>query len=209
MWLACRQNDDGSLTRESNARYVQWSDGSESIMLGDEVLTMDRKQQPRANTYVHVVRYDAIQVRCWVRQMVRQGGAYPANTPHITRLDSTGKGPPFFLLLCHSRALRCEAGCQSNYCTSRVHCVSRVSTVLKLLFIPSTHRWRQLGLCRWRWSVMQGLAHIKQNVHLKPAGLYSKLHKRLKMTVHRATQKSDKVCWAVPNCMWLHWALRI
>jgi hypothetical protein len=42
---------------------VQWSDGSESIMLGDEVLTMDRKQQPRANTYVHVVRYDAIQVR--------------------------------------------------------------------------------------------------------------------------------------------------
>jgi hypothetical protein len=32
-------------------------------MLGDEVLTMDRKQQPRANTYVHVVRYDAIQVR--------------------------------------------------------------------------------------------------------------------------------------------------
>jgi hypothetical protein len=51
------------MSRESNARYVQWSDGSESIMLGDELLLMDRKQQPRANTYVHVVRYDAIQVR--------------------------------------------------------------------------------------------------------------------------------------------------
>lgn len=61
--MPCRQNEDGSLSRESNARYVQWSDGSESIMLGDELLMMDRKQQPRANTYVHVVRYDAIQVR--------------------------------------------------------------------------------------------------------------------------------------------------
>lgn len=64
--MPCRQNDDGTLTRESNARYVQWSDGTESIMLGDEVLTLDRQKQPRANTYVHVVRYDAIQVGAWV-----------------------------------------------------------------------------------------------------------------------------------------------
>ena len=39
----------------------------------------------------------------------------------------------------------------------------------------------------------QGLAHIKQSVHLKPASLDSKLHKRLKLTVHQATQKTDKV----------------
>lgn len=44
-------------------------------------------------------------------------------------------------------------------------------------------------------AVVQGLAHIKQNVHLKPAGLDSKLHKRLKMTVQKATQKMDKVRW--------------
>jgi len=31
-------------------------------MLGDELLTMDHQKLPRANTYVHVVRYDAIQV---------------------------------------------------------------------------------------------------------------------------------------------------
>jgi hypothetical protein len=62
-----RQNEDGTLTRESNARYVKWSDGSESIVLGDELLMLDRKQQPRANTYVHVVRYDAIQVGCVCR----------------------------------------------------------------------------------------------------------------------------------------------
>lgn len=60
---SARQNDDGSVSRESNARYVEWSDGTESIVLGDEVLTMERQAQPVANTYVHVVRYDAIQVR--------------------------------------------------------------------------------------------------------------------------------------------------
>lgn len=58
-----RQNPDGTLSRESNARYVQWSDGTESIVLGDEVLTMERQKMPHDNTYVHAVRYDAIQVR--------------------------------------------------------------------------------------------------------------------------------------------------
>lgn len=43
-------------------------------------------------------------------------------------------------------------------------------------------------------TILQGLSHIKETVHLKPASLDSKLHKRLKMTVAKATQKTDKVC---------------
>jgi hypothetical protein len=40
---------------------------------------------------------------------------------------------------------------------------------------------------------LQGLSHIKQTAHLKPASLDSKLHQRLKTTMQKATQKTDKV----------------
>lgn len=48
-------------TRESNTRYIQWDDGSESIMLGDEVLNLDRKTFTHARTYLYAVRYDVIE----------------------------------------------------------------------------------------------------------------------------------------------------
>jgi hypothetical protein len=53
--LTCRAGEDGQLTRESNARFVKWSDGSESIMLGDEVLNVDRQVHARAHTYLYAV----------------------------------------------------------------------------------------------------------------------------------------------------------
>jgi hypothetical protein len=53
--LRCRAGEDGQLTRESNARFVKWSDGSESIMLGDEVLNVDRQVHARAHTYLYAV----------------------------------------------------------------------------------------------------------------------------------------------------------
>lgn len=40
---------------------------------------------------------------------------------------------------------------------------------------------------------LQGLAHIQEQVQLKPATLNNKLHQRLKLAVHKATQKMDKV----------------
>eukprot|EP00879_Flechtneria_rotunda_P006999 GHRR01007348.1.p1 GENE.GHRR01007348.1~~GHRR01007348.1.p1 ORF type:complete len:349 (+),score=133.14 GHRR01007348.1:242-1288(+) len=56
-----RQDSDGQLHRESNARLVQWSDGTESIMLGDEFLTFDKKDNGKAHTYLYAVRYDVIE----------------------------------------------------------------------------------------------------------------------------------------------------
>lgn len=52
--------------QESNARYVKWSDGSESIVLGDEVLDIDRKDHGKSHTYLYAVRYDVIEVG-WAR----------------------------------------------------------------------------------------------------------------------------------------------
>eukprot|EP00882_Tetradesmus_deserticola_P006046 GHRQ01006364.1.p1 GENE.GHRQ01006364.1~~GHRQ01006364.1.p1 ORF type:complete len:409 (+),score=168.08 GHRQ01006364.1:282-1508(+) len=56
-----KPEEDGQLTRESNARFVKWSDGSESIVLGDEVLNVERQQHARAHTYLYAVRYDVIE----------------------------------------------------------------------------------------------------------------------------------------------------
>ncbi|WIA21380.1 hypothetical protein OEZ85_000598 [Tetradesmus obliquus] len=53
--------EDGQLTRESNARYVKWSDGSESIVLGDEVLNVTRQQHAKSHSYLYAVRYDVIE----------------------------------------------------------------------------------------------------------------------------------------------------
>lgn len=62
--VCCRDGD----VRESNARYIQWEDGSESIMLGDEILNIDRKDHSRAHTYLYAVRYDVIEGQAHLNQ---------------------------------------------------------------------------------------------------------------------------------------------
>lgn len=241
-----RQNDDGTLTRESNARYVEWSDGTESIMLGDEVLEIDRKQQPRANTYVHVVRYDAIQVGgCMCRWPLLGGG----NGVGVEKVFLDGPSPHAALL--RKGYLTGLHHTQQPRASTYVHAIMRLK-----LRLTAGHSLGCVGCCwrpqirgtvaavtlmRWRRDAVltipplagcrccccrvcgcvcvQGLSHIKQTIHCKPASLNSKLHQRLKMTVHKASAKTDKVrlcaghqrpdSWtcttAVPSLQGMHW----
>jgi RNA polymerase-associated protein LEO1 len=54
---------DGQPIRESNARLIRWSDGSESLQLGDEMLDVARQDISHDHAYLYAVRYDIIQVR--------------------------------------------------------------------------------------------------------------------------------------------------
>lgn len=60
-----RTNPDGSRAPESNARYVKWSDGSEQIFLGDEVLNVTKQDISRDRAYLYAVRYEIIEVSAW------------------------------------------------------------------------------------------------------------------------------------------------
>jgi hypothetical protein len=62
-----RAGEDGQLTRESNARFVKWSDGSESIVLGDEVLNVTRQPHAKAHTHLYAVSGAAVTVNCSCR----------------------------------------------------------------------------------------------------------------------------------------------
>lgn len=53
----------GREVKESNARYVQWSDGSWQLLLGDEVLDITKQDISRNNTYLFAVR-NIIQGQC-------------------------------------------------------------------------------------------------------------------------------------------------
>ncbi|KAF8066373.1 hypothetical protein HT031_002697 [Scenedesmus sp. PABB004] len=62
--------EGGAPARESNARYVRWSDGSEGILLGDEVLDVTRQAAARAHSYLFAVRYDTIEGQAHLDQRV-------------------------------------------------------------------------------------------------------------------------------------------
>ena len=54
---------DGQLMRQSNARLIRWSDGSETLQLGDEMLDVARQDISQDHAYLYAVRYDIIQVK--------------------------------------------------------------------------------------------------------------------------------------------------
>ena len=54
---------DGQLTRQSNARFVQWEDGSWQLLLGDEVLDVKELDMQQDNSFLFVRHQGVIQVR--------------------------------------------------------------------------------------------------------------------------------------------------
>ena len=55
-------DDDGHLIRQSNARFVQWEDGSWQLLLGDEVLDMKELDMQQDNSFLFVRHQGVIQV---------------------------------------------------------------------------------------------------------------------------------------------------
>lgn len=54
-------DDDGHLIRQSNARFVQWEDGSWQLLLGDEVLDMKELDMQQDNSFLFVRHQGVIQ----------------------------------------------------------------------------------------------------------------------------------------------------
>lgn len=54
------RNARGELAKESNANIVRWSDGSETLMLGDQVVGVMRKDIRSENNCLFVVRDDIV-----------------------------------------------------------------------------------------------------------------------------------------------------
>lgn len=55
-------DDDGQPTRQSNARFVQWEDGSWQLLLGDEVLDVKELDMQQDNSFLFVRHQGVIQV---------------------------------------------------------------------------------------------------------------------------------------------------
>ena len=51
-----RRGPDGRELRESNARFVRWSDGSLQLLVGNEVLDVQQQDISHSNYYLFVVR---------------------------------------------------------------------------------------------------------------------------------------------------------
>ena len=64
-----RKNADGTDVKESNARFVRWSDGSLQLLLGNEVLDVQQQDISQSSLYLFAVR-SILQVRGG-----RRGGA--------------------------------------------------------------------------------------------------------------------------------------
>jgi hypothetical protein len=60
------RNEAGQLVKESNARVIRWSDGSETLQLGGEMLALSKQNIQGDNAYLYAVHYDIIQVGAWV-----------------------------------------------------------------------------------------------------------------------------------------------
>lgn len=54
-------DDDGQPTRQSNARFVQWEDGSWQLLLGDEVLDVKELDMQQDNSFLFVRHQGVIQ----------------------------------------------------------------------------------------------------------------------------------------------------
>lgn len=55
-------DDDGQPIRQSNARFVQWEDGSWQLLLGDEVLDVKELDMQQDNSFLFVRHQGVIQV---------------------------------------------------------------------------------------------------------------------------------------------------
>jgi RNA polymerase-associated protein LEO1 len=59
------RDEAGALVKESNARVIRWSDGSETLQLGGEMLALSKQNIQGDNAYLYAVHYDIIQVGGW------------------------------------------------------------------------------------------------------------------------------------------------